>query len=665
MWTEIKQFLLELLSKHVPSKLTSSRFNQPWITTSVKRLTRRKKRSFVRARRSQKQRDFEKYLTLKKQSRTACKKAYNTYLTDIVSPDSKCNPKRFWGFINSKRCEHTGVAPLKSGDGITFSDGQNKAEILNTQFTSVFNKNENQSNIKDKGISPHAIMDNITVSPAGVFKLLSSLKVHKATGPDDLPARLLKELALELTPIFTIFYQASLDQGEIPDDWRKANVAPVFKKGERNKAENYRPISLTCISCKVLEHIVSSSIMNHLEDRNILSDAQHGFRKRRSCESQLILAIQDLAKGIDDKQQHDVLLLDFSKAFDVVPHSRLLYKLHFYGIQDNTHKWISAFLRDRTQQVTLEGTSSSIGKVTSGVPQGSVVGPMLFLLYINDLPECISPGTTVRLFADDCMLYRNIRSEADTIQLQEDLDALQQWEDDWLMKFNPKKCQTLHVTNKRRPIIKSYNIHGEFLEKTNTAKYLGVHLTPNLNWNHHINVVSKKANSTSAFLQRNIRSCPRNTKELCYKTLVRPNMEYACTIWDPFTQANKHKLEMVQRRYARFIYSDFRRTSSVTDMLHQLHWPTLEERRAQFKVVMMYRIVFSLIDIPPDIVHPSATTTTRGHSHKLLVPHTRLVGFQGSFFPDTIRLWNALPQDAFSCTTLAQFKQVVQDARLR
>ena len=272
------------------------------------------------------------YLSLKKQSRAACKEAYNNYLTDIVSPDSKSNPKRFWSFINSKRCDNTGVAPLKSPEGITYSDGQTKAEILNKQFVSVFNKNEDPNNIKDKGISPHAAMDNIKVSAAGVFKLLTNLKIHKATGPDELPARLLKELALELTPIFTIFFQASLNQGEIPEDWKKANVAPIFKKGERNRAENYRPISLTSISCKMLEHIVSSSIMNHLEDRNILSDAQHGFRKIRSCESQLILAIQELVKGMDDKQQHDVLLLDFSKAFDMVPHSRLLYKLHFYGI---------------------------------------------------------------------------------------------------------------------------------------------------------------------------------------------------------------------------------------------------------------------------------------------------------------------------------------------
>ena len=263
------------------------------------------------------------------------------------------------------------------------------------------------------------------------------------------------------------------------------------------------------------------------------------------------------------------------------------------------------------------------------------------------------------------MLYRTIKSEADSTLLQQDLDSLQQWEDDWLMTFNPKKCQTLHVTNKRHPIIKPYSIHGQTLEKVETAKYLGVHLTQNLNWNHHINSVRKKAASTSAFLQRNFRSCPRHTKELCYKSLVRPVLEYACTVWDPFTQDNIRKLEMVQRRYARFIFNDHRRSSSVTTMLHQLQWPTLQERRAQFKVVMLYRVVHSLIDIPQVYTCPSAVTSNRGHSQKFLVPYARTIGYQRTFFPDTIRLWNGLSQDAISCTTLAQFKQVVQEIQLR
>ena len=506
-------------------------------------------------------------------------------------------------------------------------------------------------------------MDHITINPEGVHKLLTGLKMHKATGPDEIPTRLLKTLADELTPVISLFFQASLNQGIIPDDWKTANVVPVFKKGERNKAENYRPISLTSVTCKLLEHVICSSIMDHLDEHNILTNAQHGFRKQRSCTTQLILTIQDLAKSVDDREQVDVILLDFSKAFDRVPHMRLLHKLKFYGIADNTHAWISDFLRNRSQKVLLDGISSETSPVQSGVPQGSVLGPLLFLLFINDLPDTISSQSTVKLFADDCVLYRKIKCEEDAIKLQQDLDQLQQWEVDWQMEFHPKKCQVLHVTNKRNIIKASYNIHGHILEETDSAKYLGVNIHHKLSWNHHIQKVTSKANSTRAFLQRNIHQCPRETKVLCYKTLLRPVIEYASIIWDPHTNANISRLEMIQSRYARFVFHDYRRSSSVSAMLDQLQWASLQERRAQAKVEMMFRIVNGLVDIPTSFLTP--TLMMRGHTQKYLVPFARTVVYQHSFFPDGIRLWNALPQQLVDSTSLDCFRGQVQSIQLR
>ena len=453
-------------------------------------------------------------------------------------------------------------------------------------------------------------------------------------------------------------FQASLDQGKVPNEWRKANIVPLFKKGDRAKPSNYRPVSLTSICSKVLEHIIHSSIMSHFDELNILTDYQHGFRKRRSCESQLIITIQDLAKSLSNSEQVDVILLDFSKAFDKVPHERLLYKLDHYGVRGPVLQWIRSFLQGRTQVVTLDGTTSRPADVQSGVPQGTVLGPLLFLAYINDLPSGITEGTSARLFADDCILYRNIRSQEDADILEKDLNQLQQWEKDWLMEFHPDKCQLLRVTNKRKPICAKYTIHQQELQKTDTAKYLGVTLHHKLSWNTHISSICKKANNTRAFLQRNLSYVPQEVKERCYLTLVRPTLEYASCIWNPYTDANIKKMEMVQRRAARFVCQDFRRTSSVTKMLEALRWPTLQERRTQCRVTMMYRIVQDLVDIPISTFHHT-TSMAHGHSQRFIIPFARTDAYKHSFFPATIRLWNQLPAVVVEAPTLEIFRSRV------
>ena len=228
-------------------------------------------------------------------------------------------------------------------------------------------------------------------------------------------------------------------------------------KGDPAAPSNYCPISLTAICCKLMEHIMQSNIMRHLNSHSILNDAQHGFRKNRSCETQLLMVIADIHKALDNNLQMDGILLDFSKAFDKVPHTCLALKLEHYGVRGNNLKWIQSFLSNQTQMVVLNGKQSETIPVTSGVPQGTVLGPLLFLVYINDLPDKVR-SRTARLFADDCLLYRNVETPQDIDSLQEDLDALQAWEKDWQMEFNPSKCQTIHFTRKRNPMIQDYTI---------------------------------------------------------------------------------------------------------------------------------------------------------------------------------------------------------------
>lgn len=352
----------------------------------------------------------------------------------------------------------------------------------------------------------------------------------------------------------------------------------------------------------------------------------------------------------------DLVILDFSKAFDRVPHRRLLGKLDHYGIRDHTHRWIKSFLSGRTQQVIVDGATSEKAPVISGVPQGTVLGPLLFLLFINDLPDSVTSRT--RLFADDCIVYRDIQTPADCEQLQHDLDSLSQWEAKWGMSFHPDKCNVLRVTKKQTPVRHSYRLKGQVLEEVPTAKYLGVDLSSDLQWKDHIDRAVKKANSVLGFLQRNLRINNSDTKTAAYTMMVRPHVEYCVTVCNPHTVQDKYQLEMVQRRAARYCTNRYHNKSSVTDMLQDLNWETLESRRTKLQLTMLFKIVNDLVDVPADLYLTPAIGKTRArHSKKFQQYQPRTDTFKYSFFPRTIPVWNSLPASVAEAPDLVSFKQ--------
>ena len=361
-------------------------------------------------------------------------------------------------------------------------------------------------------------------------KFLSQIQPSKAAAPDAIPCRLLKELATELTPVLTLVFRQSLESGTLPSIWTTAFVTPVFKKGNRNEAENYRPVSLMCVTCKIFEHVICKHILNHLDRYQILTPLNHGFRTGHSCESQLLVTNHDLMRYRDRKVQVDLAILDFSKAFDTVPHNRLLQKLEFYYIQGDVLKWTSVFLKSRYQCVVVEGQRSGTFSVDSGVPQGTVLGPLLLLLHINDLPSVVS--SQVRLFADDCLMYCPIEVRGDQEDFQSDLDALQQWGNAWGMRFNAKKCHIMRISRSTRPLSKFYYLCNTILSEVNCAKYLGINITNDLQWSNHISGNSSKANSSLGFIQRNLRSCPQKLKEVACISMVSSVMEYSAIIWN-------------------------------------------------------------------------------------------------------------------------------------
>ena len=365
--------------KHIPSKLSSTCYNVPWLTTKLKRMCRKKRRLFRRAKKSTNPTHKAAYKHIQNETLNALRRAHWSYVNGILAEGlAQGDMKPFHGYIKSQHQDNQGVSPLRER-GQLYSDAHSKAHILSEQFRSVFTRDAAQSSAKRLAGPAHPPAEPLTINEDGVQKLLAGLNPQKASGPDEVPARILGALATEVAPALTFLYQQSIETGEIPSQWRKAWITPVFKKGGRADAANYHPVSLTSIACKLLEHIFCSHVRRHLDNHKILCENNHGFRAKHSRETQLLLTTHEMLKLRDTGKQLDVVILDFSKAFDKVPHRRLQGILDFYGIRGNLLIWAEAFLIGRTQSVLVDGIKSKEEDVHSGVPQGTVLGPPLWI----------------------------------------------------------------------------------------------------------------------------------------------------------------------------------------------------------------------------------------------------------------------------------------------
>ncbi|MEW8548207.1 MAG: reverse transcriptase family protein, partial [Candidatus Thiodiazotropha sp.] len=351
------------------------------------------------------------------------------------------------------------------------------------------------------------------------------------------------------------------------------------------------------------------------------------------------------SRRLDKRKSTDLIILDFSKAFDTVPHKLFLLKLNHYGIAGKTNSWIESWLCNRQQRVVLDGAASTDSPVLSGVPQGTVLGPLMFLLYINDIGAKISPQTTIKLFADDALLYRTIDSPSDELQLQHDLDTMIDWSKTWLMRFNAKKCHLLKITRQRKTPQTKYSIDGSHLEEVQHHPYLGVELTSDLTWKTHISNISERANRILNLLRRHLYNCNQDVKTRAFTTLVRPHLEYSSTVWDPYFKQDIQTLEKIQRKGARFVTGDYSYQHSVTAMLDTLQWPPLEQRRKNKRLNIFYKISSNSSPVTlPEYVRPS-TSCTRSHDRCYIQIQTNYEQHNNSLLPRPTRGWNALPPD--------------------
>ena len=323
---------------------------------------------------------------------------------------------------------------------------------------------------------------------------------------------------------------------------------PIYKKGEKELVTNYRPISLSSLVVKTMEKLVTNHILSYLEDHTLLSPHRYGFQAGLSCTSQLIYLFHTWASALDKGKTSDVVSLDFEKAFDSVPHVHLYLKLQQYGILGQILEWLSDFLLERYQRVVFEGESSNWTKVSSGVPQGSIVGPILFLLYVNDIPENLSCAS--EMFADDTLLFNSGNPSDVSSPIQDSLSQISDWCNESLLRMNSVKCESMRITRSKTPSLCSYNINSTSLNQVHTHKHLGVILSSNLSWKMHVLTVAAKANKILGLLKLTFGKCSEAIIT-GYKTMVRPTIEYVCPVWNPHQQYLSDKLEKVQRNVSR------------------------------------------------------------------------------------------------------------------
>ena len=659
------------LERFIPATWSRVRTDVPWLTTDLKRQCNKKHRLYNRARKTHKPSHWASYHELAQATKKALRSAHWRHVNKILdSAELERNSKPFWKYIRSQRQDSSGVAALKH-NGKLHSDAPSNASILQKQFLSVFTQDSNCPNKDRKMDGPkYPSIPPLHVKNTGVQKLLSNINPSKASGPDEIAGRLLKELASELSPFLTHLFNKSLSSGEVPSVWRGQWVNPIFKKGSKCDAGNYRPVSLTCITSKIMEHIICSHVRDHLDSHSILSPFQHGFRSKHSCETQLLLTVHDIASIHDNNIQVDIGILDFSKAFDVVPHQRLLNKLDHYGINGSIHTWIGSFLGGRSQKVVVDGHKSKPAPVASGVPQGTVLGPLLFLLFINDMPSEVTQGTRIRLFADDCLIYRPIHCLKDQLTLQRDIDRLMDWADHWGMRFNAAKCnvmRTLGGIHSER----FYHMKGQILQEVTHAKNLGVTLSRDHSWRQHIEAVVSKASQNLGFIRRNLRGAPTRSKITAYFTLVRAGLEYAAPVWDPYLRKDIDSIERIQWQAARWVKSQYSYTTSVTSLLKDLRWTPLADRRTNQKLCLLHKIHTGSVNLKlEDFGVSYARRSTRAGSlfteegevisYKLERPRANKTPLQKSTIISSIPHWNRLPGAILAKSTTSTFRGALE-----
>ena len=662
-WDIFKAKLEILVEKYIPMSKPKD-FNAPWMNIALMRLWRKKHFAFKRynARKSRPGRtEYKKRTANLKDNTRKAKRKYERKL----AKEARQNKRAFFRYVNSKLTVRPELNEIRKENGEMANVVGEVCDTMGDYFNTVHTP-KYIGTMPDMNEMYETEIRNIVISRENVQNRLEKLNVNKSCGPDNIHPFVLRAAAGAISIPLEIIFNKSMSTGECPTDWRSANVTPIHKKGDRTVPSNYRPVSLTSQVCKVLESIVKKHILEHLTRNNILSDMQHGFREGRSCLTNLLDTLEMWTETLSEENGIDVAYLDFRKAFDLVSHRHLLHKMAKYGITQQILNWVAAFLDSRTQRVVIRGTTSKAFDVTSGVPQGSVLGPVLFLIFINDLPlEVISP---MSLFADDSKVFTKIITNGKAKKkndnnnlygneaLQRDLDNIQDWARRWKMEFNVDKCKIMHLGSKNQK--HTYTMGGRNLAVTTEERDLGILIDDKLNFESHIKGIVKRANRMLGLIKIGFECLDMVMFKNLYPVMVRPLLEYCVQVWSPYKCGDIDLLERVQRRATRIVPE--LRNLPYEERMRRLKLTSLTERRARGDMIETYKLITRKENVNPDKFFKMADI--RGDieiHHGLKISKKGVKGERRKHFytQRVVDPWNGLPPKVVQAKSVGAFKK--------